>query len=123
GRLAHHHQGPGNEPHPPPVHPRGGKRRFRCLKAPGLERRVEALVPASTRIELWGMHREGAGFLMRYGLYFPGEPNCCPCATIEATLELGPDALRVRSVERVPGRADQGCPEKIRALEATDGGR
>lgn len=93
--------------------------RFRCLKAPGLEGLVEALVPAAARTELWGMQREGAGFRMRYGLYFPGDPNCCPCATIEATLELGPDALRVRSVERVPGRADPGCPEKLRALEVT----
>ena len=59
------------------------------------------------------MRREGNDFHLRYGVYFPGDPNCCPCATIEVMLELGPDALRVLSVERVPGR-EPGCLEKIR---------
>jgi hypothetical protein len=90
-----------------------GNGRFRCLKAPGLESRVAALVPPSARTELWGMRLEGTGFHMRYGIYFPGDPNCCPCATLEATLELGPDALRVLSVERVAG-IEPGCLEKIR---------
>jgi hypothetical protein len=87
--------------------------RFHCLPAPGLETRVQALIPRSARIELWGMQREGNGFRMRYGVYFPGDPNCCPCARIEARLETGVDALRVSSVQLMPS-TDPDCLGKGR---------
>ena len=87
--------------------------RFRCLAAPGLEARVQALIPASARMELWGMQREGNGFRMRYGVYFPGDPNCCSCASIEAQLEVAGDALRAASVQLVPSSAP-GCLGKVR---------
>jgi hypothetical protein len=72
---------------------------------------------AAQRVEEYGLHPNGDGLVMRYGVYFPGDANCCPCATIEARLLLRPTELRVFGVRLVPSE-NRGCAEKLQS----DGG-
>ena len=92
--------------------------RYACLSAPELEEKVRMFTPsAAQHVEEYGLHLNADGLLIRYGVYFPGDANCCPCATIEARLLLRPTELRVFGVRLVPSE-NRGCAEKLQS----DGG-
>ncbi len=92
---------------------------YQCLASPGLDEEVKGLTPAATKnLEEFGMSPTSDGLLMRYGVFLPGDPNCCPCAVIEARLEPGPNQIRVSAVKVLPSQDDEGCAAKLKRAGA-----
>jgi len=88
---------------------------FRCLEAPELAERVKAVTPSGIdHLEAFGMTQAGGKLLMRYGVYMPGDPNCCPCATIEASLRPMAAQLRVAAAFLRPEKNDEACAGKLK---------
>jgi hypothetical protein len=87
---------------------------YRCLPTPELDDEVKAVTPTGIqRVEEFGMTPVPDGLLMIYGVYLNGDANCCPCATIEAKLRPGPDALHVSSLRLLPSPDDKDCRAKF----------
>jgi hypothetical protein len=87
---------------------------FRCLETPGLDDRVKTVTPVGIdHLEILGMTLTSGEHLIRYGVYFPGDPNCCPCAFIEAKVRPKPDAIHVSSVKLLPNKTEEGCADKL----------
>jgi len=77
---------------------------------------VKAVTPAGIdHLEIFGMRLSSGEHLIRYGVYFSDDPNCCPCAFIEATVWPKADAIHVSSAKLVPNKDEERCAEKLEA--------